>query len=131
MAAASDHLENALLDQIFNNTDMGTFPNVFVSLHTTATTDAGGGTEVTGGSYARVSTAPADWNAASGGTIDNSSAITFPQATANWGTVTHFGIWDASSGGNLLVHGALTQSRTVNSGDTFEFAAGALDVTAD
>lgn len=131
MAAASDHLENALLDQIFNNTDMGTFPNVFVSLHTTATTDAGGGTEVTGGSYARVSTAPADWNAASGGTIDNSNAITFPQATANWGTVTHFGIWDASSGGNLLVHGALTQSRTVNSGDTFEFAAGALDVTAD
>lgn len=106
---------------------------LFVALYTAAPSDAGGGTEVSGGAYARVQVNPADanWTAASAtdGLTDNAAAITFPTATASWGTVTHVGIHDGLTGGNLLLHGALTTSKTVGNGDTFSFAAGALDVT--
>jgi hypothetical protein len=101
-------------------------------LFTAAPTDAGGGTEVTGGSYARVSTAPADWTAAASGALENSAVITFPAPTANWGTVVAFAIMDASTSGNMLYWGDLTTARTINNGDGApSFAAGALDFTED
>lgn len=108
-------------------------PTVYVGLFTAAPTDAGGGTEVTGGSYARKSTAAADWNAASGNpaSASNANAITFVTATGSWGTVTHFGLFDAATTGNLLRWAALTASKTIGSGDTASFAAGALTITED
>lgn len=108
-----------------------TMPTAYVGLFTAAPSDSGGGTEVTGGSYARKSTAGADWNAASGGSTSNANAITFVTATASWGTVTHFGIFDAATAGNLLRWAALTTSKAIGNGDTASFAAGALVCTED
>lgn len=134
MSALSDYLENALLQELFNNTNLAP-PATYVALHTADPTDAGTGTEVSGGSYARVLVNPAGgsapkWNAAAvdapGYKVSNADDITFPTATVSWGTITHFGIRDASSGGNLLMHGALTVSKAIGIGDTFKFAAGDL-----
>lgn len=134
--AKSNYLENIILQYIFNDGAF-TAPQTFVALYTTDPTDADTGTEVTGGSYARVEVnengggSPA-WNNAVvdgvGYLVDNANAITFPTATADWGTVTHFGIRDASTAGNLLYHGALTASQAVNNGSTFSFAIGDLNI---
>lgn len=131
MSALSDYLENALINHIFRNTDFTRPANIYVALYTAAPGDSGGGTEVSGGSYARVAIATgasSAWNAASGGATANTGVATFPTATANWGTVTHIGLLDASTAGNLLFHGALTASKVVNSGDIFRINAGDLDV---
>lgn len=109
---------------------------VFVGLFTAAPTDAGGGTEVTGGSYARVAVSQADgsWAAPSGtpSQTSNSAAVTFPAPTASWGVITHFGIFDASSAGNLIAWQILAQSKTVNNGDAApSFAIGALTWSED
>ena len=87
---------------------------------------AGGGTEVSGGAYARQAVTLA---AASGGASENSADITFPQATADWGTITHLALMDALTGGNMLMHTPLDASKEVNNGDTFKINAGDLDVT--
>lgn len=134
--AKSNYLENIVLQYIFNN---GTFvaPATYVSLYTSDPTDADSGTEVSGGSYARVQVnvnggSSPTWNNAVvdgvGYLVDNADVITFPTATADWGTVTHFGIHDAASAGNLLYHGALTASQAVNNGSVFSFAAGDLNI---
>ncbi len=107
---------------------------IYVALFTAAPSDSGGGTEVSGGSYARVAHQPLDanWSApdSTGGLTDNVTAITFPAPTANWGVVVAFGIFDRLTGGNLLVHGAITPNKTINNGDPApSFAIGALDVT--
>jgi hypothetical protein len=141
-AQASDYLENLLVDHLFRTRTFAKPAALYMALFTAAPSDAGGGTEVAGGAYARVNLAPLDanWNATQGGTSGNSSgaggatanavAINFPAPTANWGTVTHFGIFDAASGGNLLIWDALVASRTILSGDPApSFAAGALQIT--
>jgi hypothetical protein len=126
MAAMSNYLENALINATLRNTSYTTPSTVYVGLYTSDPTDAGSGTEVSGGSYARKS---ATFGAPSNGVSTISSAIEFDQATANWGTVTHFGILDASTSGNLLYHGALTASKAIDTGDVFKFATSALTVT--
>src|SRR5262245_1520988 len=116
MSQMSDYLEVELRKHIFRTGSFTKPSALYVSLHTADPTDAGTGTEVSGGSYARVQRDPLDanWTAASAtnGLTDNAAAITFPSPTANWGTVTHFGIWDASTSGNLICYGALTVSKT-------------------
>lgn len=107
---------------------------LYFALFTAAPSDSGGGTEVSGGSYARAQLDPTDanWNAASGGNglTDNAAVITFPAPTANWGVVTHVGVFDRATGGNLLFHGALTTSKTINNGDAAPtFPAGSFDLT--
>ena len=132
MAAMSDYLEAQILNLIFRTQVAWKPPAVYIALFTAAPSDSGGGPEVSGGSYARVQVTQADaqWNApTTGGLTDNVNEITFTTATGSWGTVTHVGIFDAVSAGNLLFHGALTASKTVGNGDTFKFAAGDLDVT--
>lgn len=119
----SDYLENKLLDHQLGKTSY-TMPSVWVGLYTAAPTDAGGGTEVTGGSYARKATAGTDWNAASGGSSSNVNAVTFVTATGSWGTVTHFGLFDAASAGNLLRWAILGTAKTISNGDTASFAGG-------
>jgi len=106
---------------------------VYLALYTVLPTDSGGGTEVTGGSYARQAIA---WAAPShltpsGSQWANSGAITFPTATANWGTVVGFGIFDALSAGNLIFYGNLNANQIINSGGQFTAAVGAFTVTID
>ncbi len=106
----------------------------FVALFTAAPGETGGGTEVSGGSYARVKSIPLDanWAASSGGNglTENSGAITFPTPTANWGSVTHLGMMDRQTSGNMLAQAALGTAKTVNNNDPApSFAAGALDFT--
>jgi len=141
-AQASDFLENLIVDHLFRTRTWSKPTALYMALFTTAPSDSGGGTEVTGGSYARVNLAPLDtnWAATQGGTTGNSSgtggvtsnavAITFPAPTANWGTVTHFAILDASVGGNMLIWDALVASRTILSGDPApSFPISALQIT--
>jgi len=99
---------------------------VYLALYTNDPTDADTGTEVTGGSYARQSIT---FGAPSNGASTNSAAIEFPQAGASWGTVTHIGIRDAVTTGNLLYHTALDASKTIATGDVFRIAVGSLSVT--
>ena len=131
MGSFSDYLENELLDHLFGKGSY-TPPAIYVALSTADPLDNGSGlAEPSGNGYARAQTAGTDWNAASGGAIDNANAIVFSEATGNWGTITHFALMDAASGGNLLVHGALSTSKSIGNGDTAEFAAGDLDVLLD
>ena len=134
MSAMSDYLEAQLRTHIFRTGSFTKPSALHIALFTAAPSDAGGGTEVSGGSYARVQRNPADGNWSIGtstdGIITNTADITFPAPSANWGTVTHFGIFDAATGGNLLFHGALTTSRTINNGDNAPvFQAGSLSIT--
>ena len=126
MAALSNYLENALINATLRNTAYSSPATVYVGLFTTDPTDAGTGTEVTGGSYTRKAIT---FGAPSNGVSVNSVAVEFDQATASWGTVTHFGILDASTSGNLLYHGALTASKVIDDGDVFKFAISAVSVT--
>ena len=105
----SDFLELEILDHVLGNAAYTAPANIHVALFTAAPTDAGGGTEVTGGSYARVSVTnnATNFPAAASGLKQNGTAITFPTATADWGTVVAFGLFDAGSGGNLLYWGWL------------------------
>lgn len=131
----SDYLEDALLNSLFGKTsDLGALasaPTIYVALFTATPNDAGGGTEANYTSYARASTVAGDWNASASGTVDNANAITFPAATGGSNTITHFGLYDAASSGNLLAYGSLDSSLAVSSGVTPEFAAGDLDVSLD
>jgi len=141
----SDYLENKLIDWLLRGQSFTAPTNVYVSLHTSGCSDSSNGTEVSGGSYARVQVASstANWagtqsagsttaSSGTGGTTSNNNAVTFPAPTGNWGVITHFGIYDASSSGNLLFCAALTASKTVNNGDAApSFAAGALTIQID
>jgi hypothetical protein len=127
MAAKTDLLEDEVLNRYLRfTTALTPVATVYVALYTTATTDAGGGTEVTGGSYARTAVT---FGAPSSNTVANSGVVTFPTASASWGTITHMAILDASTLGNMLYHGPLAASKTVDSGDTVSFAASALTVS--
>jgi hypothetical protein len=128
MAALSDHAEKLLLDWMMTS-GTATRPTAwFVALYTAAPSDAGGGTEVSGAGYARQSVA-FDAAATPGGTTSNSADVSFTAAGGDYGTVTHLGIFDASSSGNLLWHGILTAPKAVEDGDTITFSAGNIDLT--
>ena len=126
MTAMSNYLENALINATLRNTSYTSPSTVYVALFTSDPTDAGSGTECSGGSYARQS---ATFGAPSNGASSISADVEFPQATGAWGTLTHFGIFDASSSGNLLYHGALTSSKTIATGDVLKITSSNLTVT--
>lgn len=106
MTGFTDRTSQGILGHLVGKTAIYTLPTTYVALFTAVGTDAGTGfTEVAVGSYARVVTAGSDWNAASGSapsTISNASTLTFPTATADWGSVIAFGLYDAATTGNLL-----------------------------
>lgn len=138
MSAMTDYLERKILDDVLAGTAHGIPATVHFGLYVSATTDAGGGTEVTGGSYARVSVArnatnfPAAATVAGVSTCKNGVAIQFPTATAGWGTITDWAILNgAGTAANMLMHGTLSASRTVVSGDAPRFAIDAFVLTAD
>jgi len=130
MAELSDYMENAIINQMRNVA--GVQAPAYVALFTAVTgleADSGwSGTEVSGGSYARQL---AGLTAGSGGLSSNAADITFPQATANWGVITHCALMDAVTGGHVLMWTQLDASKTINNGDTFKFNAGDLDVALD
>lgn len=126
MAEMSNYLENALINATLRNTGYTSPTTVYVGLYTSDPTDAGSGTEVSGGSYARTAVT---MGSPSGGVSTNSAAVEFPQATGSWGTVGWIGILDASTSGNLLYHTALDTAKTIDSGDIFKIATGSLSVT--
>jgi hypothetical protein len=126
MAEMSNYLENALLNAVLRNTSYTSPSTVFVALYTSDPTDAGSGTEVSGGSYARKSVTFAE---PSDGVVLSNAAVEFDQATASWGTVGYIGLMDAVTTGNLLFHTALTTAKTIEAGDIFKIASGSLSVT--
>lgn len=134
MGSLSNYLELELLDHVFGGADYARPATLYFALSTADPTDAGSGiAEPSGGSYARkdVTNNATNFPAASGGAKSNGTAITFATATASWGLVTHFAVFDALTSGNMLCHGQLTASKTIDSGDTAEFAVGDFDVTLD
>lgn len=155
MAALSDFAENKLIDWLFRGQAIGitgasaaagTGPtNLYFALLTAAPSDTGGGTEVSGNAYARVTYAStlANWagtqsagsttaSSGTGGTTSNNAAITFPTPTpSGWGTVTHVAIYDASTAGNLVAWVALATSKVINASDVVQFAAASLTFQLD
>lgn len=128
MAALSDYAEKLILDWMMTTGSATRPTNWYVALYTAAPSDAGGGTEVSGSGYARESVVFAA--ATSGtGTTSNTGIVSFTASGGSWGSVTHIGIHDAASAGNLLWHGSLAAAKTVNDGDSLEFAVGNIDLT--
>lgn len=126
MSALSDHAET-LIANFIANAQTATRPTAWhLAIFTAAPSDAGGGTELSGNGYARQAIT---FGAASSGVTSNTSTHTFTASGGNWGACTHFGIFDASSAGNLLWHGALTASRTINDGESLTVAAAAFTLT--
>lgn len=133
MSGKGDYLENKLLDEVLGGVGYTSAANVDVALYTVAPSDSGGGTEVAGGSYARVSLTnnATNWPAASVGAKSNGTAITFPAPTANWGTIVAFAIFEGGTS-NLLYWGLITPNKTVNNADPAPaFGIGDLDITED
>jgi len=125
VSAFSDYLENKVLDHVFGGNAYSAPGTLYLALYTSDPGDDNSGTECSGTSYARQTiafTVTAD-------TASNTSAVEFPTAGSSWGTITHVGILDALTSGNLLAHGALTSAKTVASGDVFRVPAGDLDIT--
>ena len=123
----SNYLETELLDHIFTNSAYTSPTTVYVSLHTANPDEDGSGAEVSGGGYVRQSGS----FSVSGNTATTSAAVEYPTATASYGTVTHVGIYDASTAGNLLAYAALSASKAIDTGDVFRIPAGDLDITLD
>ena len=147
MAGKTTYLQNRYIDWLFRAQTFTPGATLYIGLYTAAPTDIGGGTEVTGGAYARVSVTSSlvNWagtqsagsttassSTASPGVTSNNSAITFAAPTANWGSVTSMGIFDAATTGNLLYWANLTTAKTVNNGDAApSFLAAALTIGED
>ena len=129
MSAMSDYLENKFLDHFLGTASTSAPAAVYLSLHTANPADDASGAEVStsGSAYVRKAIA---FSAASSGSASNSGAVEFDTATSSWGTITHIGIWDASSAGNLLFYGALDTSKTISSGDVFRVNASGITMTA-
>lgn len=134
----TNYLEDKVLKHVFGGSAYSAPATIYVALFTAAPLETGGGTEVSGGSYARQAcaftisgTAPTE--------AANTSGVEFPTATANWGTISYMGVFDASTGGNLLAYAQLTDptdfltplSKTINTGDVFRINAGNLKIRLD
>lgn len=128
MAALSDYAEKLLLDWMMTSGTATRPTGWYIALYTAAPSDSGGGTEVSGAGYVRQAVT-FDAATSPGGTTSNSGDVSFTAVGGDYGTVTHMGIFDASTGGNLLWHGVLSASKTVEDGDTITFSAGNIDLT--
>jgi hypothetical protein len=128
MAELSTYLENKLLDHVLRSTNFTSPTTVYVGLYTSDPGDDDSGTECTGGAYARQVLSV---TTAADGIVTSSADVTFPQATDAWGTISHIGLLDAVTSGNLLMHTPLTTSRTIEAGDVIKIATGSLTASLD
>jgi len=125
VSAFSNYLENKVLLHVFGGSAYSAPATLYLALYTSDPGDGNTGTECSGTAYARQTiafTVVTD-------TASNSAAVEFPVAGSSWGTITHVGILDALTSGNLLAHGALTASKAIASGDVFRVEIGDLDIT--
>jgi len=123
----SNFLETEILDHVFAGAAYTAPSTHYLALFTAAPGETGGGTEVSGGAYVRKAVA----FTTSGNTTSNNAAVEFPTASASWGTVTHVGVFDASSSGNLMAYATLSASKAIASGDVFRVPNADLDITLD
>ena len=125
----SNYLETELLEHVFTNTAYTAPSTLYLALFTSNPAEDASGTEVTtsGTAYARQTVT----FTVSGNTATTDAAVEFPTATANYGTVSHVAIFDASSAGNMIAYAALTTSKAIETGDVFRVPAGDLDITLD
>lgn len=129
MSSASNYLEDEVLDHVLGKgtRDFTSPANLFVSLYTTDPGEDDSGSEVSGNGYARTAVT---FNASSSGTATNNGDVTFPAASGGaFGLISHIGIHDASTAGNLLFYGALTASRQVDDGDIFQISDTQLSIS--
>lgn len=140
----TDYAENKIVDALMRGQSLGAPATFHIGLDTGSCTETGGGTEVTGGSYARVAVTSslANWagtqsagstvaSSGTGGTTSNNNVVSFPTPTAGWGTVVSMRFWDAASSGNAWVCIALTSNQTINTGNAVSFPAGTLSLQVD
>jgi len=127
MSAMSDYLELKVLDHVLGTTSYTMPSAVYLGLSTGSFGDDNSGTELSGSNYSRKAIT---FSSAAGGTTSNDSTIEFSAATGSWGTVSHWALFDASSSGNLLIHGAFSAAKTIATGDIVRVATGDLDITA-
>ena len=129
MGNISTYLANKLLDHIFGNASYS-MPTIYIALSTSAPGDTGSTiTEPVGNNYSRIATSAATWNDGNARSLTNNSAITFLESSGSWGTITHYALFDASSGGNFLGWGSLDTARTIGSGTVFSFPANSITVS--
>ena len=121
----TNFLETEILDHVFAGAAYSAPSQHYLGLFTAAPGEAGGGTELSGSAYVRKAVA----FATSGATTSNNAAIEFPTATGSWGTVTHVGVFDAASSGNLMAYATLSSSKAIATGDVFRVPSGDLDIT--
>jgi len=131
MGSFSNELELEILDHVFKVGSYTAATNLYVALCTSTVLDSNTGTtiagELSGGAYARKRCNT--WETASGGSTTNAIVLTFAQATADWGVVTHFAVCDHSSTGGVIVHGAVNTTKNVGSGDTAKYATNGIKVS--
>jgi len=121
----SNNLETKILQYVFAETAYTQVTNHRLALFTATPTESGGGTEVSGGAYARQSVT----FTVAGNTASNNAAVEYPTATADWGTITHVGVYDATTGGSLMAYAALSSSKSIETSDVFRVPSGDLDIT--
>ena len=122
----TNFLETEILDHVFAGAAYTAPSTKYLALFTAiADGEAGSVTEISGNAYARQTVA----FTTSGNTTSNNAAVEFPTATGNWGTVTHVGVYDASTSGNLMAYATLSASKTIETGDVFRVPSGDLDIT--
>ena len=127
MAYISETVQNALLDELIGSGTFSDAGDFYLALYTDAPTEDGGGTEVTGGSYARVTVdETTDFNAATGGSKVNGVDITFPTCTVAWGTVVAWALHDDVSADSVVAWGLLDEEVAVDTNDVAQFVAGSL-----
>ena len=122
----TNFLETEILDHVFAGAAYTAPATKYLALFTAISDgEAGSVTELSGSAYARQSVA----FTTSGNTTSNNAAVEFPTATGSWGTVTHVGVFDASTSGNLMAYATLSSSKAIDTGDVFRVPSGDLDIT--
>ena len=127
MSALSDYAENKILDHTLGTAAWTMPATVYLGLSVASIGDDASGTELSGNGYARQSISFAS---ASSGSASTDATVTFPTATGSWGSIGYWSVWDASSSGNLLMHGGFTTAKTVGDGDILRVNSGDLTITA-
>lgn len=127
MSAMSDYLELKFLDHFTGRAATSAPSAVYLGLSTASMNDDNSGTELSGNNYSRKAVTFA---AAASGSISSNAAVEFDAASGSWGSISHWAIYDASSGGNQLFHGAFTAAKTIGSGDILKVASGSVTITA-
>jgi hypothetical protein len=126
MGGFSNYWENEVMNHTMGKSSIKS-PSVYIGLSASDPNDDGSGlNEPDSNSYSRVRTYAEDWDAAFNGCIENVNDISFPLAVENWGLITHFALFDAATGGNMIVWGTLSPSKNISSGEIPKFTAGDL-----